>query len=160
MLNGEYQLFYVYSETPKDARLLAELEKALTLLLKEGFIRGWHVGRMLAGANIQQTIARELEQADIILLLLSPDFFATASSNELMHLALQRQQACVVPILLRYCYWEASPLKDLKILPANRTPVTGWSDPDAAYLNITQGLRQVVGEVAASQAKQEARTKA
>ena len=68
-------VFFSYSH--KDEALRDQLETHLAMLKRQGVILTWHDRRLVAGDNIDSGIAKELDQADIILLLVSPDFLAS-----------------------------------------------------------------------------------
>jgi TIR domain len=68
-------LFFSYSH--KDEALRDRLETHLAMLKRQGVISTWHDRRLIAGDNVDEGISRELERADIILLLVSPDFLAS-----------------------------------------------------------------------------------
>lgn len=52
--------------------------------------------------------------------------------------------ARVIPIILRPCDWKDSPFSKLQVLPKDAKPVTQWSDRDAAFLDVVQGIRRAV----------------
>jgi internalin A len=72
------RLFYSYAHP--DEHLRDELEIHLKLLERQGLIQPWHDRRIQPGVDWRQELDRNLEQADIILLLVSPSFRAIASS--------------------------------------------------------------------------------
>ena len=143
------EVYYAYA--PQDEQLGKELEKHLILLERAGVIAGWHPHKMLPGTKRTETMATFLNSADIILLLISPDFFA---SDDLYHGELQRAQerseterTFVIPILLRPCDWKEHPfLCKLQALPMDEKPVTTWTDTDQAFEEIARGIRLVVEE--------------
>ncbi len=54
-------------------------------------------------------------------------------------------QAIVIPILLRSGVdWTSSSFSHLQALPTGLKPVTKWSDPDDAWHNVEQGIKQVI----------------
>ncbi len=60
---------------------------------------------------------------------------------------LERHQAGITPtllVILRPCSWKGSPFSKLPILPDNGKPITTWSNADAAFLSIVQGIRNVI----------------
>jgi hypothetical protein len=69
------KLFFSYSH--KDDDLRDELETHLAPLLREGVIEVWHDRRIGAGKDFANEINRHLEEADIVLLLISPYFIAS-----------------------------------------------------------------------------------
>lgn len=68
-------LFFSYSH--KDEDLRDELEVHLSGLKRQGLVDVWHDRRIDAGENWSQKIGEHLEQAELILLLVSPDFIAS-----------------------------------------------------------------------------------
>jgi len=141
------QLFYSYSH--RDESLRDELETRLKLLERNGLIQSWHDRRITPGIEWQKELDQKLEQADIILLLVSPDFIASDYCYEIeMTRALQRHktgEAIVIPILLRSGVdLNSSSFSHLQALPTDLKPVTKWSDRDDAWHNVEQGIKHVI----------------
>lgn len=139
-------VFVSYSH--KDDRYRDELDKALVQLQRNGQISIWYDRKIQAGQKWDQEIDRNLETANIVLLLVSRDFLASdyASGRE-MRRALERNEsgsATVVPIILRACDWQNSPLGELQALPKEGRPVLSWFNRDNAWLDVTQGLRRLI----------------
>src|SRR5690348_9213034 len=111
-------LFYSYA--PQDEALLTHLENHLKSLEYTGRITGWHRRKVFAGQELATTVDQYLNTAQIILLLISSDFLAApyCYSNE-MKRALERHQrneARVIPILLRPVLKEGTPFAKLASL--------------------------------------------
>jgi len=144
-LHRTLRLFYSYAE--KDEPLRDHLDTHLKLLQRNKLIQMWHDRRILPGSEYQQEIDNNLAQADIILLLISPDFIASDYCYDIeMARALERHDAgnaTVIPILLRPVDWETTPFRKLQPLPSDRRPVTLWPNPDQAWLDVEQGIKQV-----------------
>jgi GTPase SAR1 family protein len=143
---AQLSLFYSYAH--EDEVLRDQLEKHLRQLQRQGLISAWHDREILPGGLWAHEIDTHLETASLILLLVSPDFLASdyCYENE-MQRALARHErgtARVVPIILRSCDWQHSPLKDLQCLPRDGRPVTQWQDQDEIFNTITQGLRRII----------------
>lgn len=68
-------VFFSYSH--KDEALRDELATHVKLLERNGVIRSWHDRRIGAGQDWKQAIDQNLEEAEIILLLVSADFLAS-----------------------------------------------------------------------------------
>ncbi len=71
-LKDPLKVFYSYSH--KDENLRDKLEKHLALLKRQGVISGWHDRRISAGSEWKGQIDEHLNQAVLILLLVSSDF--------------------------------------------------------------------------------------
>ena len=132
-------VFFSYSH--KDENLRDQLETHLAMLKRQGVISAWHDRRLIVGTEIDAGISQELERADIILLLVSPDFLA---SDFCYGRALKRHAegtARVIPVILRPCEWAHAPFGELLAAPKDGKPVTRWTDPDEAFLDITRAIR-------------------
>jgi two-component system response regulator MprA len=145
------EVFYSYA--PSDVRLRNQLSKHLSNLKRQGLITGWHDRDISAGADWETMVDTHLNSAQIILLLISPDFMASdyCYSKE-MKRALERHEAGearVIPIVLRSVLWEGAPFGKLRFLPSNGKPVTSrsWHNKDEAFLDITRGIHKVVEEI-------------
>jgi hypothetical protein len=147
-----------YSCTDEDETLLKELMKQLSGLRQLGLIVDWHRGNIDAGSQWQQQIDLYLSHADIIILLISPDFMASdvfykfeAQKAMRRHL---KGKARVIPVLLRPTDWRGAPFATLPMLPENAEAVTLWHNRDEAFLNIAQGIRKTTRELIQSRLTQ------
>lgn len=140
------KVFFSYSHA--DAQHRDRLDKALSMLNRQGLIEAWHDRRIIPGQHIDQTISAELAAADLILLLVSSDFLASEYCYDVeMQRAMQRHdsgEAIVVPIILRPCDWNSAPFGRLNALPTDGKPVTKWTDLDEAFLDITTGIKRAI----------------
>lgn len=145
------EVFYSYAH--EDEALRVELEKHLSALKRQKLIDGWHDRRISAGQQWADEIDAHVNSADIILLLVSPDFLASDYCYEIeMTTALRRhreQTTVVIPIILRAVDWSGTPFAHLQALPRDGKPVTSWLNRDEAFLEIAQGIREVVSRTSA-----------
>jgi TIR domain len=135
------------SYSHKDERYMRELEIAASQLRRNGLISVWHDRKILPGEEWDRQIDLYLSSADLVLLLVSPDFLASeyAYSRE-MSLAMEQRESgmtIVIPIILRASDWTNSPLSSLQVLPSNARPVLSWTNRDEAWLDVVQGLRRL-----------------
>lgn len=143
------KVFISYSHTDepyKDALL-----NHLALLKNEGLIEPWHDRRLRAGQDFAAEIDAELAQADIVLLLISANFFDSdyCYSRELGH-AMRRYKnrlTEIVPIIVRSCDWRSAPFGGLIALPKDGKAIATWPDQDEAFENIAQGIRGLVEKI-------------
>ncbi|NJN59739.1 MAG: SUMF1/EgtB/PvdO family nonheme iron enzyme, partial [Leptolyngbyaceae cyanobacterium SL_5_9] len=137
------KVFISYSH--KDEPLRDSLAAHLSGLEWEGIISSWYDRQLTAGTEWDDKIKAELESADIILLLISPDFIASKyCREEEIPRALKRhesKQAYVVPVILRPFHWSDTPFAKLQAFPKDAKPVTSWPNQDEAFLSVTQGIR-------------------
>lgn len=84
-------LFFSYSHVDEDLR--DQMETHLSGLRRQGLIESWHDRRIMAGEEFGNTIDSHIDTANIILLLVSPDFIASDYCYEReMMLALERHE--------------------------------------------------------------------
>jgi tetratricopeptide (TPR) repeat protein len=150
---GPLQVFISYAH--EDEELRQEFVKHLSQLKRDGLIQDWHDREITAGSEWAGQIDEHLNSANIIVLLVSPDFVASRYCYDIeMKRALERHaagEARVVPVILRPSDWETSPFAKLNALPKEAKPVVDWPthDPklhDHAFLNVVEGLRRVAQE--------------
>src|SRR5438105_130932 len=140
------EVFCCYAR--KDQSLLNELKIHLSPLQRRGLITIWSDVDIDAGAVWEEEIHKHLNTAQMILLLISPDFMASeyCYSKE-MQRAMQRheqQEAHVIPILLRPTYWKGTPFAKLQMLPTNAKAVTSWHSEDEALYDVVEQISTVV----------------
>lgn len=144
------RLFCSYSR--QDEALRQELETHLSTLKRQSLIT-WYDGMLEPGSNWNDRIHQELNTADVILLLVSPNFLASNYCyNTEVKRAIQRHKdgtACVIPVLLRPTDIEGLELFKLMGYPKGLKPVTQWSDRDEAFVDVVKGIRQAVQTLAA-----------
>ncbi len=77
----------------KDERLREELDTHLKLLVRTGDLDAWHDRSIVPGEKWEGRINENLQRADMVLLLLSPDFIASDYCDKEMEIAMQREAA-------------------------------------------------------------------
>jgi hypothetical protein len=142
-------VFISYSH--RDEALYDQLARHLKPLEYEGVIHPWSDHRISAGNDFGAEIAAALDTANIILLLVSPDFIASEYCWGIeMKKALDRHaagQARVIPVILRPTDWFRCPFGKLSAVPMDGKPVTTWLNLDEAFLKIATSLRAVCEEI-------------
>jgi hypothetical protein len=145
------KIFFCYAH--EDEPLLNKLKTALSPLQRIDLTDVWHDRDISGGMRWKEEINKHLNAAQIILLLISPDFIASdyCYSTE-MKRALERDQrgeARVIPIILRPTLWQGAPFGKLQVFPRDGTPVTDaiWGSIDNAFHNVAEGIKTVVEEI-------------
>ena len=139
----------------EDRRFLIELKKHLKPLQQQQLIDVWYDGEISAGTEWQSQILRRLNEAQIILLLVSPAFMASEYCYGIeMQRAIERHdrgEASVIPIILRPVIWTIAPFGKLQALPTDARPVSSkfWDTKDDAYVDIARGIQKMTQELGA-----------
>lgn len=149
--------FISYSH--RDSEALGRLHVHLAPLRREGRLEAWFDREILAGDELDDEIKEQLESCELFLLLVSPDFLNSDYCVDTeMTRALERHDAGdarVVPIIVEPCDWTSSRLRALKALPKDGKPVSDWTNPNTAYLNVVQELRRILERDPTAQASSE-----
>ncbi len=142
-------LFFSYSH--KDEELRNELEIHLSMLKRQGLIRAWHDRRIGAGKDIHSDISAELEDADIVLLLVSANFLASDYCyDKEMRRALEKDRegsSRVIPVILHPCDWHGAPFGHLRATPLDGKPISMFANRDEALTQIAKDIRGAVEEL-------------
>src|SRR5579864_3685179 len=140
-------IFFCYAR--EDEALLNKLKAHLRPLQRQGLIDVWYDRDIRAGTEWEQEIKEHLNSAQIVLLLVSPDFMDSDYCYSIeMKRALERHakdEAKVIPIILRPVYWHGEPLGKLQALPTDGKPVMSgkdWDSPDSAFYDVVVGVRK------------------
>ena len=140
------RLFYSYSHD--DESLRDELAKHLAVMRRQGVISGWHDRRIGEGDEWKGAIDKNLEEAQVILLLVSSSFLASdycwdVETNRAVERH-DRGEARVIPVILRPCDWQEAPFARLQGLPKDAKAVTTWPNRDEAWTDVAKGIRRAV----------------
>jgi len=143
--SSKLNAFLMYAK--KDQATKAMLDNHLSALKRNQIIETWNEEEILAGSIREDVIAEKIQQADIILLLLTSDFISSDDIYEKqLQKALQRhkdEETTIIPILMKSCLWESSVIGDLSatMLPwKNKTPLLEQADPAAGLKDTVQKL--------------------
>src|SRR5450759_87122 len=122
-------IFYCYAR--EDRIFRDALDKHLSGLKRQKRLSTWSDREIRAGEDWKTAIDMHLQEAHIILCLVSPDFLASDYCYEReMQQALARHKkgvARVIPILVRPTHWEDTPLRDSGKLNCPRIAKRGYT---------------------------------
>ncbi len=137
-----------------------------SMLKRQGLIDTWYDRKILPGDDWNKEIQTQLEQADIIIFMLSPDFLASDYIwNHEYKIALKRHEdindpVTIIPVRLRRCDHKGFHFNEVQFLPRdNKTKaatnrphaqrkslewVTDYPNPDDVYTLIIQEIRHLL----------------
>src|SRR5579859_2705611 len=143
-MTGRLEIFCCYAH--RDQSHLLQLKNHLSLLLRLQLINNiWYDADISSGADWEREIQKHLSNAQVILLLVSPDFMASDYCyDEEMVRAVERHdrgEVTVIPIILRPFYaWQKAPFGKLQALPPGAKPITDWQNRDKAFVAVASGI--------------------
>lgn len=132
----------------KDEEYKDELKTHLKVLSRLGKIEIWDDRAIDAGDEWRVEIMKALEEANIILMLISNYFIASDFCYDIeLKRALERHEADtarVIPIIIRTCQWTDLPFSKLQAVPKNGKAISEWDNPDEAYTFIAKRISAIV----------------
>jgi hypothetical protein len=144
------RVFISYAHADKNFR--DRLDVHLANLKNQGVIDAWYDGDLLLGQEWEPIILRELNTADIILLLISPEFMASSFiyTKEFAQVMERHEagEAVVIPVLLRPVDYISAPFARLSAVPLNAKkqlqPIATWRDKDVALVRVAEGVMRAI----------------
>jgi hypothetical protein len=140
------KLFISYAHA--DESFKEELKKHLSGLKRNGLVEEWHDRYIKPGELWDEEIKRNLNEAQIILFLISSDFMASDYINDVeIGNALSRYsrgEVIIIPIIIRSCDFSSLQVSSFQALPKDAKPITKWDDRDEAWLNVINGIKSVL----------------
>nr|WP_275955362.1 toll/interleukin-1 receptor domain-containing protein [Mediterraneibacter glycyrrhizinilyticus] len=125
-----------------------ELDKHFAPLKRSNKVETWNDRELKAGTKFDDNIKSHLNQDDIIILLISSDFFASDYCYNIeMQRAIERanrRECILIPIIVRPCLWTETPIKDILALPKDGKPISKYEDKDEAYLEIVTAVSDMI----------------
>lgn len=118
------------------------IQKGLAILRRQKKIAFFDQHNDPAG-NRTESIREALENAQIILLLISNNFIASDECFDIQEIALVLQKSGrtrLIPILYNNCEWTALEISQLQPLPRNKVFISNWSNRDAAYAEVSKEI--------------------
>ena len=138
----------LFSYSHRDEEYRNELEIHLAMLKRTGVITTWHDRRITAGSELNNTISEALNNASVILLLVSPYFLDSDYCYDIeMKRAMEkheRGESIVIPVILHPCDWHGAPFGKLMATPTDGKPVSKHANFHDAYLDITTSIKNAV----------------
>lgn len=132
------------SYAPEDEPYLQALCSHLKPLERNGSIEIWHQGMIEPGTNRAEEIARRLDGAALIGVLVSADYL---TRDELYEQEFQRARArhlagtaTVVPVLCRPANLDPTPLAGMQRLPRHGGPISSGSHSDEEWVLISREI--------------------
>ena len=140
--NHPISAFISYSH--RDHTSKNELVNHLSPLVRMKKLKIWEDGKIDPGQIWEQEIMNRLEEAKIILCLISSDFIASefCYSVELQN-ALDghdKKTKVVVPVQLRECAWKILPIGKIQGIP--KIPISSSKNTDEAWTEVVEGINK------------------
>lgn len=131
----------------EDHPLLHEMEKHFALMENQGLIELLDDRELPFGKESDAQRVELVDQAAIVLLLISPSLMFKMNRNVMLQRALDRHvrgEILLIPIIVRPTDWKEYSFGKLVALPRDERAVTQWRDRDEAWTGIARSLRDAI----------------
>jgi len=152
----QLKVFVSYSHA--DFKVWEQFRDYLNILKNHGLVRWWYDGKIRGGNDWDDSIRRELLDADVVILLMSTPFFASPYINGVELKEAQRRHQLgkteILPVLLSPSADFASHawLKKLQAVPSvngQLRPLTSFTPKVNGWHLVDLELRKLIAEIAA-----------
>lgn len=144
--------FVLVSHSSKDEKEKDRLLTHLDVLQKNaGLFNIWSYDQINAGAEREDAVGQAIAQANVAILLITPDFLASdfILGKTIPSLLKRRKEEGLVifPVIAKACSWKSVDwLAEMEVRPKNRKPV--WSDTgshvDEDLVSIAEEIKAIV----------------
>jgi internalin A len=132
----------------KDEELKKKLLTHLSPMIRQGMIESWDERQIRAGSEWNSTMLHHLNEASIILCLISSDFIASDSCYLIeSQRALERRvpgEVEVIPILLKATDWKNTVFRPLQVIPRSGKAIAGSRNRERTLSDVAQEIGKVV----------------
>jgi tetratricopeptide (TPR) repeat protein len=125
----------------EDYPIFEQLDKHLALLKRQNVLTIYHKNNINASSETAANMQTYLQQADIVLLLVSADFLHSDEQFGYAQQALQ-QKKTVVPIIARPCMWNDANWGHIPAIPTK--PISQYNDPNQGFYDTVVALRKTI----------------
>ncbi len=141
-----------------DEWLKDELKVHLAGLARQGKVTLWDDRKLIAGQDLDDTVMKNLYDADVVIMLVSSDFINSeyCMSKEFKEAKKLRSEGKldIAPIIVRHCKWQIDDLDKLVCLPRDAQPVNGEGfDPsqktkrDKAWTSVVRDIEIMLDDL-------------
>jgi TIR domain len=147
------KVFISYSHV--DEAFRKELDAHLSPFVRNRSLQMWHDRKLLAGTPVDSAIMEKLENSDVFLALISPNFIDSDYCFEIEFARARERHdegsMNLVPVILRACQWQKVPLlAGLLATPKDGKAVTSWPNKDEAWNDVAAQIGRLVDDAKTS----------
>jgi internalin A len=141
------KLFLSYSH--KDEKHIDELRKWLKIMERQALIQPWYDRGISPGEKWKEEILHELQEADVIVCQISPDFlnsdFCVLAELDLAIRRKEKGEIALVGYILHTCAFGDIPkLKSFQLAPRDCKPLRGWPDKHKYWQAVYESIKEAI----------------
>lgn len=142
------KLFISYSHN--DEEQVGKFINHLAPLKSNKIIDEWYDRKIITGEKFQDEIDSNLDEADLILLMVSHNFLSSQACIEEKDRALElylQKGIKVIPVIISPCDWTLhKELSNLLAVPTDGKPISAFDDPNMGWMDVLKWLKKAIIE--------------
>lgn len=143
------KIFISYSHTDKLYK--DKIRRALHPLVLNNTLKIWEDGELIPGALYNKEIKQHLNDSDIIIYLLSIDFFCSEYILEHEYTPViekwKRGEVRLVGVLVTNCAFQSTDFGQIHLLPSAAKPLNLWEPIETGLIDVVRGINKVIQDV-------------
>jgi len=148
---GEHKAIKVFTAYEQaDEQYRRKLRNHLTVLRRQKLLLEASMESISAGSDSWDAIEKAMDNAMIIILMISDEFMANDDCYEIITMAMDRHNektAIVVPLMISPVLTDGEEFTRLQSLPRNGKPISKWRDADEAFMQVAKEIRAVIQDI-------------
>ena len=124
-----------------------EFEVHTAILRRTEKIESWKMGMIKPNDKWNDEVQNALSAADLVVMLLSPNFFASDYiwDHEFLNTLerWRRKEVIVAGIVINKCEWRSTPLKDIQLIAKGKV-ISEAANRDTAWFEAVQDLKRIL----------------
>lgn len=137
----------------EDQEVVSEIEKHCVPLERTGKISIWHQGKINPGQIIENEVLRNIEIADVIILMISVNLLNSELFYEVEKIGIKRakeKKSLLIPVYLKHCLFTGYGFTEFKMVPLDGDPVVkSGGDLTERCHNVADEIHNIVNTVEA-----------
>lgn len=145
----ETKIIFVFPK--KERTFVNNLLVHMSMLRRLATIDLWYIDEIVPGQKIADVIESKVAESDVIVLVLSSDFFAEDFTYSILEQIKRRYKLCpfpVIPVLAYACIWEYDDfVRTLEVFPRDKVPFAGRENRESAYIELVREIVETAQEI-------------
>lgn len=125
--------------------------RALHPLVLNETIKIWQDGELIPGTLYSKDIKQHLLESDIVIYLLSIDFFCSEYILQHEYTPLidkwKKRKVRLVGVLVTDCEFQSTDFGQIHLLPSGAKPLNLWIPVESGLIDVVRGIKKVIDDV-------------
>lgn len=133
---------FIISYDKSDTESVEDVVRIISLVQKkDNSISYFHRGMIYIGENITETYGKNLQNADVVLMLISSNYIGSDEFDIIQKHKKENENCLLIPIILRKCCWKyVDAISEIQATPRNGKCLNDFKDIDSFWSEVQSDL--------------------